>query len=97
MLIILCPDRESVIFSNCSDGELRLVGSPAEYEGRVEICINGVWGTVCYSARSSSYYRRYWDERDARVVCRQLGHQELGKQLAIIAIVMDGVHRIRES
>ena len=55
---------------NCSNGEVKLVGGVNEYEGRVEICINKVWGTVCYSS---------WDVRDARVVCRQLGHQELGK------------------
>ena len=60
---------------------MRLAGGVNEYEGRVEICINGAWGTVCYSA--STYYRsyRYWDVTDARVVCRQLGHQELGKEL----------------
>ena len=69
-----CPERGSVIFSNCSDGDVRLVGPTVEFEGRVEVCINGVWGTVCFSTFSS------WDERDARVVCRQLGHQELGEQ-----------------
>ena len=59
-----------------------LVGGANKYEGRVEICINGAWGTVCYSA--STYYRsyRYWDVTDARVVCRQLGHQELGDYLS---------------
>lgn len=67
-------------FSNCSDGEVRLVDGANEYEGRVEVCINGAWGTVCYSA--SPYYR-YWDVTDARVVCRQLGHQELGEPLII--------------
>lgn len=35
--------------------------------GRVEICINNVYGAVCNSR---------WDERDASIVCRQLGRGE---------------------
>ena len=51
-----------------------MTGGLTDYQGRVEICINNLWGTICYS---SSWYN-YWDVNDARVVCRNLDHQELG-------------------
>ncbi len=49
---------------NCTDGDIRLVGSQLESRGRVEICISGVYGTVCDDS---------WDIDDATVVCRQRG------------------------
>ena len=52
-------------FANCTDGDIRLVGGSNALEGRVEICINNAWGTVCGSAFSQD---------DATVVCRQSGH-----------------------
>ena len=54
---------------NCTYGDVRLVGGSTEYEGRLEICINGEWGTVC------DYNWGYWD---ATVVCRQLGYAFTG-------------------
>ena len=50
--------------SNCTDGALRLVGGTNPAEGRVEICINNAWGTVCDDGFS---------REDALVVCRQVG------------------------
>ena len=69
--------------SDCVDGDVRLEGGETEYEGRVEVCINKVWGTVCgYSHRSWKwYYYQNWEVADSNVVCKQMGHMEIGKEI----------------
>ena len=46
------------------EGATRLVDGSTEREGRVEVCQDGYWGTVCSD---------YWSEEDVYVVCRQTG------------------------
>ena len=44
---------------------MRLVEGQSVYDGQVEICLEGIWVSVCDDK---------WDYRDAAVVCRQLGY-----------------------
>lgn len=62
-------DNASLI---CNNGEIRLIGGNGPYEGQVEVCFNGQWGTVCQDR---------WDSTDAQTVCQILGYE--GQGLAI--------------
>ena len=48
----------------CTNGAIRLVDGPTSYQGRVEVCLNREWGSVCDNN---------WTTADANVACRQLG------------------------
>ena len=56
----------------CANGDVR---GPNSTSGRVEVCAYKQWGTVCDD---------YWDNNDAKVVCRMLNYSSSGKNIHFI-------------
>ena len=70
-----CIGGEDELDHNCPcgpEGAVRLVDGTVPYRGRVEFCKSGRWSTAC------SYYRYYWDNSNAAIVCHQLGYPREG-------------------
>lgn len=55
---------------NCQTGDIRLQDGPNVREGRVEVCINNAWGTVC---------NNLFGVDDAIVTCTQMNFSSEGK------------------
>ena len=60
----MCAARSTESDIDCTDGEVRLMNGTNTLEGRLEVCINRAWGTVCSADIS---------EDEATVICSQLG------------------------
>ena len=69
-IAFVCYFQLTILFFtvSCPSGAIRLIGSSRASEGRVEVCLNNTWGTVCDDG---------WTDVDASVVCRQLGYSSL--------------------
>lgn len=64
----VCPP--SLCVGICEDGQIRLSGGSTVMEGRVEICFNETWGTICDN---------FWTSNDGNVVCNELGFSRFGR------------------
>ena len=64
----------------CRYGDMRLADGGTEAEGRVELCIDNRWGTVCDNR---------WNENSTAVACKHLGFSEIvnGKLKISIPII----------
>jgi hypothetical protein len=60
--------------AECTDWDLRLRDGPIgrNSSGRLEICYNETWSTVCDGG---------WGMPDVSVACKQLGYSRLGEEL----------------
>ena len=61
----------------CVEGSVRLSSRDIEQEGIPEVCVNGVWGSICDSG---------WSSIDGLVLCKQLGYDDIGIAINIIRL-----------
>lgn len=61
LLLLLIIVQCTILFA----GAMRIIDGAQEHEGRLEVYMNGAWGTICND---------FFDDTDATVACRYLGY-----------------------
>lgn len=76
------PSERGIEEGNCSNGQVRLESGSLGLvrDGRVEVCVNRVWGTVC---------SEQFSEDDAQVVCSQMNFERSGECVAMHGYLHD--------
>ena len=75
-VLLLCCHAFHPVGPQCTENSIRLVDGSTPYEGRVEVCLSGQWGTVCDDG---------WGDKEAKVVCRQLGYPTSGSFACVLS------------
>ena len=55
----------------CRDGDMRLIDGEVEWEGRLEVCLEGRWGTVTAGSQG-------WPMENNHVACGYFGYEPTG-------------------
>ena len=61
---------------------MRLADGVLAQEGRVEVCVNGVWGSICGTG---------WNTIDGYVLCKEAGFDDAGLKLHILLVQFTSV------
>ena len=84
MYLLSSSTALDTVDGNCTHGDLRIASRTDDStdlfsEGRLEVCVNHAWGTICDTA---------YGTRDADVACSQLGYDDQGTCTYIYAFCM---------
>ena len=75
------PSGVATQSASCNNGDLRLTGGSSPNEGRLEVCLNGAWGSVCDS-------ENLFTMDEAVVACRQLDLLQVEGKLTLFHVTV---------
>ena len=78
--MIVAANLGFILPAVCQNGDVQLLNGSTAYSGRVEICFNETWGTICDNM---------WSATDASVVCSQLGFSRHSRFIALSFVLND--------